>query len=69
LTPEIRAQRQKSLIFKRSDQIQRRRQTAWKQNPTKTTAFHESIAILLKNAPFFESPDYLQLSQLTPITA
>jgi hypothetical protein len=36
--------------------MQGRNHTAWKQNPTITIMFHESIAILLKNAPFFEVP-------------
>jgi hypothetical protein len=36
--------------------MQGRSHTAWKQNPTITIMFHESIAILLKNAPFFEVP-------------
>ena len=36
--------------------MQGRSQTAWKQNPNITIMFHESIAILLKNAPFFEVP-------------
>ena len=30
--------------------------TAWKQNATLTIMLHESIAILLKKAPFFEVP-------------
>jgi uncharacterized SAM-dependent methyltransferase len=39
--------------------MQGRNHTAWKQNPTITIMFHESIAILLKNAPFFEVPYWL----------
>jgi hypothetical protein len=36
--------------------MQGQSQTAWKQNATIPIVFHESIAILLKNAPFFEVP-------------
>jgi len=36
--------------------MQGQSQTAWKQNATIPIVFHESIAILLKNAPFFEAP-------------
>jgi hypothetical protein len=52
----MRVQRSKSSIFQRSDQMQGRSHTAWKQNPNITIMFHESIAILLKNAPVFEVP-------------
>jgi len=56
LTPKIRVRRSKSSIFQRSDQMQGRSQTAWKQNATIPIVFHESIATGLKNAPFFEVP-------------
>jgi hypothetical protein len=71
LTLKIRVQREKSLIFQRSDHTQGRSHTAWKQNPTITIVFHEStashteiltppsIATGLKNAPFFGVPDCL----------
>jgi hypothetical protein len=46
--------------------MQGRNHTAWKQNPTITIMFHESIAILLKNAPFFEVPLYLAAQAANP---
>jgi hypothetical protein len=49
-------QRLKSSIFQRSDQMREQNHAAWTQKAPNTIVFPESIATLLKNAPFFEVP-------------